>query len=94
MTEQLAPDDDELLRLDPKCPWCRGEHDVGETFDGRDTDCSNCGKRIVAVAYEPHNGAPGFMQMEKCYGPGSLGRRPSDHKATRARWRRQGRRGG
>jgi len=77
-----------LLPLDPRCPWCRNDHDIGETFDGRDADCAHCGKRIVAVAYGD------FMQMEKSYGPGSLGRRPCDRKATRARWQRQGRRGG
>jgi hypothetical protein len=84
--------DNEMLTLLPKCPWCRKDHDVGETFDGRDTDCANCGKRIVAVAYGS-GGPESFMQMEKSYGPGSLGRRPSDRKATQARWRRQGRRG-
>jgi hypothetical protein len=88
-------EDQPMLKLDPKCPWCRKVHDVGEIFDGRDTDCASCGKRIVAVAYEPGlNGEPGFMRMEKSYGPGSLGRRPHDRQATRARWQRQGRRGG
>lgn len=79
---------DELLPLEPQCPWCHEDHDVGETFGGRDHDCANCGKRIVAVAYSSEEGD--YMAMERC---GDLHRRPADHKATRARWKRQGRRG-
>ncbi len=85
MTTQLNNDD--LFPLDSRCPWCGKDTDVGETFDGHDTDCASCGKRVVAVAYDD------FMMMQRAYGPASLDRRPNDRKATRARWQRQGRRG-
>lgn len=87
--EGAVTEANEMLVLDPTCPWCGKEHDVGETFEGRDTDCASCGKRIIAVVYE-RNGASDFMVMEMC-GSG-LGRRPNNHRTTQARWRKRGRR--
>lgn len=79
-----------LLDLDPTCPLCKREHDVGEIFDGHGIDCASCGRFLVAVAC----GELGTMSMQ----PGDSGPHMPDTRTgrqrTRARWRRQGRRGG
>lgn len=88
--DESGENDNPLLALEPKCPWCRKDHDVGEIFDGRFATCANCGCEIVAVAYGQHKTQPAFMCMEKAYGPGSLKRRRNSHVATQARRRKRG----
>lgn len=77
-------DDDDAMTLDCECPWCGRHMGGGEFFDGSETRCVSCGKPIVAVAYAD------FMAFRRI-GDG-IAKRPADRKATRKRWRRQGRR--
>lgn len=77
-----------LLVLDPICPLCKGAHDVGEILDGHGRDCGGCGRYLVAIAWDD-----GTMTMVNGGGNGIVDMR-TGRQRTRARWRRQGRRGG
>lgn len=79
-------DDDVLLPRDDTCPWCDENVEYWyECYDGFDTRCRDCGRRIVAVAW--HDGTMSWVRIE---------REPADPRThrqrNRARWRRQGRR--
>ncbi len=75
-----------LLALDPICPLCKREHDVGEIFDGQGRNCASCGRYLVASANND-----GTMDMLDGGGNGIVDTR-AGRERTRARWRRQGRR--
>lgn len=74
----------ELLPLNPYCPLCRREHDVGETFSGRSHDCASCGALLQAA----DDGKRMWMFVEKY--PTVMPR--TSRQRTRALWRKRGRR--
>jgi hypothetical protein len=76
---------DELLPLDPKCPHCGDRHDIGEIFSGGAERCANCDALLQAA----DDGQTMWLFVEKR--PAVPPQTPRQR--TRARWRRQGRRG-
>lgn len=75
-----------MLELDPRCPYCHKEHDVGETFEGHGHDCRSCGRHIVAVAFT-ESGVMLMVRGEPEPESGSTGRQ-----RTRRLWKKRGRR--
>lgn len=76
--------EEELIPLDPACPWCGASHDVDEVFDGSERRCGNCGRRIVAVEWT--DGTMSMVRIER----GSW--RLTGRARTRALRRKRGRR--
>ena len=73
---------EELLALDPTCPYCGGGSNVTDVYDGSERHCYQCKRLLVAVEY-----IDGSMRL--------VGREPealTGRKRTRALWRRRGRR--
>jgi hypothetical protein len=85
MSEQDATYRLATYRLDGTCPWCRGDTDISEVFDGSERNCANCGRPVVAVAWTNHT-----MSLHKVEREAPDPR--SAHQRTRTRWRKQGRR--
>lgn len=89
--EQIAEDDDRtpVYQLDPTCPACGDEHDVGDVWDGCEYRCFQCRARLVAVAYGPSpQSLRGIIYMH------AIEREPwklTGKAAERARRRRRGR---
>lgn len=76
---------------EPACPNCDQLMDVVDVFDGSEVRCRGCGAVSVATAFMPSPGYPrGSFSLIRSRVP--MAPRPRDRRATRARWRRQGRR--
>lgn len=77
-------DADELLPLDPICPHCKREHDIGQTFSGRSHECASCGALLQAA----DDGEKMWTFVE--VGPPQLPL--TGRQRTRKLWRSRGRR--
>lgn len=88
-TASKIDDDEELLELDPTCPWCGenvGYYDIA--FDGTEHECRECDRPVVAAEW--NDATMSWLKVEP------EPRRPPDPRTgrqrTRALWRRKGRR--
>lgn len=73
-----------LLPLDPICPHCKREHDIGQTFSGRSHDCANCGALLQAA----DDGEQMWTFVEKYPAQKPV----TGRQRTRRLWRKRGRR--